>query len=81
MEITRPIPRLFTYDDLRATLEVYLEYINVHGYESEDAVFAALDEACQGYDASVELYDAGEIRNLPDGEIALRALFPGEDHD
>lgn len=69
------IERLFTEDDLRAAIELYREFVEVHGHEPEYAILNAIDEICQGYDASVELYDAGQLRHLPAGEKALRALY------
>jgi len=67
------IQRLFTEDDLRSAIGLYLEYIERYGADPDTAVFKAVDEIRQGYDASIDLYELGEIRSLPPGEIALRA--------
>lgn len=66
--------RLFTEEDLRAAIELYLEYTEVHGEEKEDAIISAVSEMIEGYDASVELYDVGELKFLPVGERVLRQV-------
>jgi len=49
---------------LADTLDMYLEYVDVHGHDRVRAAMAAIDETLQGLDAEKELADLGEVRAL-----------------
>jgi hypothetical protein len=46
------------------TLDMYLEYVDVHGHDRVRAAMAAIDETVQGLDAEKELADLGEVTIL-----------------
>ena len=46
------------------TLDIYLEYVDVHGHDRVRAAMAAIDEALQGLDAEKELAELGEVTTL-----------------
>jgi hypothetical protein len=48
-----------------ATVELFLEYRDVHGYPEPEALAAAATGMQQGIDAEVELRAAGELPPLP----------------
>lgn len=43
---------------------MYLEYVDVHGYEPVQAATAAIDEIVQGLDVERELIRLGEMNGL-----------------
>lgn len=49
---------------LADTIDMYLEYVDVHGYEPVRAATAAIDEIVQGLDAERELIRLGEMNGL-----------------
>jgi hypothetical protein len=49
---------------LADTIEMYLEYVDVHGLEPARGAMAAIDETLQGLDAERELKSLGEVRTL-----------------
>ena len=49
---------------LADTLDMYLEYVDVHGRDRVRAAMAAIDETLQGLDGERELADLGEVTAL-----------------
>ncbi len=49
---------------LADTIEMYLEYVDVHGLDSVRGAMAAIDETIQGLDAERELKTLGEVSTL-----------------
>jgi len=49
---------------LADTLDMYLEYVDVHGHDRMRAAIAAIDEVLQGLDEERELAELGELRTL-----------------
>ncbi len=43
------------------TLDIYLEYVDIHGQDPVRAAMAAIDETVQGLDAEKELAELGEV--------------------
>ena len=46
------------------TLDMYLEYVDVHGHDRMRAAMAAIDETVQGLNAEKELAELGEVTTL-----------------
>ena len=49
---------------LADTIDMYLEYVDVHGRDSVRAAMAAIDETLQGLEAERDLADLGEVTAL-----------------
>ena len=49
---------------LADTIEMYLEYVDVHGLDPRRGAMAAIDETIQGLDAEKELENLGEARTV-----------------
>ncbi len=49
---------------LADTLDMYLEYVDVHGRDRVRAAMAAIDETLQGLEVERELVDRGEVTVL-----------------
>lgn len=47
----------FTTDDLYEVIDMYLEYVYVHGYEGDKAKAAAVREMIEGREAAMHLND------------------------
>ena len=49
---------------LADTIDMYLEYVDVHGHDRVRAAMAAIDETLQGLDAEKELAGLVEVTTL-----------------
>lgn len=49
---------------LADTIDMYLEYVDVHGHDPVRGALAAIDETVQGLDAERELASLGEVMQL-----------------
>ena len=56
----------FTRDQLNtllfATIDMFVEWRDVHGYDEEDSRFKAVGEMFEGLDAEIELVESSELK-------------------
>ncbi len=55
------------------TLDMYLEYVDVHGHDRVRAAMVAIDEILQGLDAEKNLADLREVTALNEWIAGVRA--------
>lgn len=55
------LDRNMLFEFLEGTIDMYLEYIEVHGHEPESARASAILEMLDGTDAMIELHERGEL--------------------